>query len=152
MLYLFSLYLLLIVKITLLPIAIGNLASPNMSFIQLIPFFTIIDSIRYGTFLIQIIVNILLFIPFPIIMLLFLKHQNNTFKKTIISGIIMICSIEILQIIENVIFGSTLRIFDIDDIILNFTGIIIGFIICKIIKECKRQSSETVVDSNYKYD
>lgn len=61
--------------------------------------------------------NFLMFLPFGI--LYPLSKEDNTFRKTIITGIILVALIEILQ----PIFG---RAFDINDIILNSFGIVVS--------------------------
>lgn len=72
------------------------------------------------------IANIILFLPFGILLPLSQKEFN--FKNNIIKGIIFILSIEILQ----PIFG---RAFDINDIVLNVFGVLISTIIYMFIKK-----------------
>lgn len=80
------------------------------------------------SFIKNVIGNILMFVPFGFFVRYFFKVKN----KRMIFLIIVITStfIEILQ--DNI--G---RVFDIDDILLNACGGMIGFFICDIFKELK---------------
>ena len=88
---------------------------------QLIPFHTIISQIKYGSLrsiTINILGNCLLFIPLSFILMIKDKKYNNILRQTLIIVPIII-AIELLQAITHA--GA----FDIDDIILNYLGIII---------------------------
>ena len=74
----------------------------------------------------NIIGNIIIFVPFGI---LFPLAFQTRFGKTISIGILYILIIETIQ------FISMLGIFDVDDMILNTTGICCGYLILKIIKQ-----------------
>ena len=129
-LYLFSLYMLFVIKITLFPIVVGGVIVSDGLLIQPYPFATIIDSIRCRTFEVQIIGNIIMFIPFPVFMILLQKYQNKSCKKIFFEGLLLSCGIEGMQLIENLVSGTMLRKFDVDDIILNCMGVFIGIILC----------------------
>ena len=93
--------------------------------VNLIPFSTIgayISDINYSVSINNILGNIIPFIPMGFIIPMAFPSQRNVFK-TITSGLLLIFSIEILQIIFYV--GS----FDIDDIILNLLSCFIGFML-----------------------
>lgn len=75
-------------------------------------------------FLKNVIGNIILFIPLGLFVTLYI--QNKTFILTLILSIIISLSIEFIQSM----IGRTM---DIDDVILNATGGIIGYFICKVI-------------------
>ena len=98
--------------------------------IELIPFHIIIHQFKYcntsyglQAFVFNIIGNIGVFIPIGII-LAYLFDSN--IKKTVLHGCIISIFIEIVQI-------PLKRTTDIDDVILNTTGTIIGYFIYKII-------------------
>ena len=101
--------------------------------LNLIPFYTITDYLSKGGIfsLINVIGNIVLFIPLGIYLILF-NHNKRVFINTLWSVIISV-AVEVLQYLFKV--GAT----DIDDIILNglggFLGIVIYKIICKIFKD-----------------
>ncbi|PGM55498.1 VanZ family protein [Bacillus sp. AFS053548] len=95
-----------------------------------IPFKSIVDTINYGSisiFLKQIAGNVLLFIPlgfaFPI---LFFKLTN---RKTILIGFTLSLAIELIQATSGLFLGYNYRSCDIDDLILNTLGTIIGLAI-----------------------
>ncbi|WP_341517722.1 VanZ family protein [Bacillus paramobilis] len=143
--FLFATYIGMVVAVTLFPIPIGfstNIEHIRLS-INIIPFASIIEDIgKIGSaydgdvlFMIGLIVrnvggNILLFMPLgflaPIIWDIFKK-----FKNTILLGLAISFSIELLQLIES-LFSSWIRITDIDDVICNVIGSIVGYFIYKI--------------------
>ena len=69
--------------------------------------------------------NMVLFMPMGFLLPCIFPKQFNKFSRTIITGILIIAAIECLQLF------STLGSFDIDDIILNALGMIIGFLLFK---------------------
>lgn len=75
------------------------------------------------------ILNILLTIPFGF-GLPFIKKVN--FKKMLILGILLGCLLESLQLIIALIVGFTFRYVDINDVIFNFCGVILGYGLFKI--------------------
>lgn len=95
------------------------------SAVNLIPFKTIdtyTSSINAGIPLINIIGNIIPFIPMGFIIPMTFPSQRNIIK-TMISCLLLICSIETLQLVF--FLGS----FDVDDIILNQLSCFIGFML-----------------------
>lgn len=92
---------------------------------NLYPFKTIFDFIinfsfsNFKNFFINIIANIIVFIPFGLLTRIIFEKLN--FKSIIIISILTIFLLEILQV--------TLRVgvFDIDDILLNVLGVVIGY-------------------------
>ncbi|MGY2613540.1 VanZ family protein [Bacillus pretiosus] len=143
--FLFVIYIGMVVAITLFPIPIGfstGIENIRLS-INIIPFASIIKDIgKIGItydgdvlFMIGLIVrnvggNILLLMPLgflaPIIWDKFKKIKN-----TILLGLAISISIELLQLIES-LFSSWIRITDIDDVIRNVIGSIVGYFIYKI--------------------
>ncbi|MFN4150809.1 MAG: VanZ family protein [Candidatus Sericytochromatia bacterium] len=95
------------------------------------PFKTIFDFIinfsisNLKNFIINIIANILLFVPFGFLTKILFEKLN--FKSITITYIFIIIILEIFQV--------TLRVgvFDIDDILLNVLGVILGYLIYNII-------------------
>ncbi|MDR1018451.1 MAG: VanZ family protein [Lachnospiraceae bacterium] len=73
--------------------------------------------------------NILIFVPFGIFVTMGSKYRN--FFKTTFLGIGFSLIIEIFQLITEV------GCFDVDDIILNTIGVILGFIIYEVFHEVK---------------
>lgn len=89
--------------------------------INLIPFRWITGGVR------QYIDNILLFIPLGF-MLPFIWEKYEALWKTLLSGIILSLIIELSQLLN-------IRITDIDDLLLNTLGALIGWAIFKLLQE-----------------
>ncbi len=85
--------------------------------INLIPFFFLFD--RYDGWLINIIGNIAMFIPVGIVWPICFRKLDNI-KKTVFAGMAFILFIELSQLL------CPERHTDIDDLILNTSGILIG--------------------------
>ena len=107
---------------------IGFSEAPS-EMISLIPFFFLFD--RYDGWLINIIGNILMFIPVGIVWPVCFKKLDNI-KKTVFSGVCLIVFIELSQLL------SPERHTDIDDVILNTSGVFIGACIVFAIRRSKR--------------
>ncbi|MED2793349.1 VanZ family protein [Bacillus wiedmannii] len=143
--FLFAIYIGMVVAVTLFPIPIGfptSIEHIRLS-INIIPFVSIIKDIwKIGItydgdvlFMIGLIVrnvggNILLLMPLgflaPIIWDKFKKIKN-----TILLGLAISISIELLQLTES-LFSGWGRITDIDDVVFNVIGSIVGYFIYKI--------------------
>lgn len=81
----------------------------------------------------NIVGNILLLMPLAILLPILYK-KFRSYRTTILFGMLVSLSIETLQYLESYL-GSSSRIIDIDDFILNSIGVVIGFLIYdKIIK------------------
>ncbi|WP_207642429.1 VanZ family protein [Pseudobacteroides cellulosolvens] len=78
----------------------------------------------------QIIGNIVLFIPYGFFVPLIFSKLNS-FKKLLILGAITSTLIEVIQYVVSSFLGFTYRIADIDDLIYNTLGTLIGFYIYK---------------------
>lgn len=85
------------------------------------------DNIGFKLFMLNIVGNIAAFVPFgaslPII-----NKKHKGFLPVFLIGVLFTASIETAQLIMRV--GS----FDVDDMILNTTGVVIGFVLCRIMK------------------
>ncbi|PEC47980.1 hypothetical protein COJ46_01160 [Bacillus sp. AFS077874] len=150
----FGIYFTCIINFTLFPfpyqkyliqVMIEDQLGHNHNFI---PFKSIVDTINYGSISIvlkQIAGNVLLFIPlgfaFPI---LFFKITN---KKTILIGFTLSLAIELIQAISGLFLGYNYRSCDIDDIILNTIGTIIGLAMYKASSRYFK-SFEEFIDKN----
>jgi glycopeptide antibiotics resistance protein len=75
------------------------------------------------------LLNVLMTIPFGFGLPFIIK---GTFKKIAIAGFLIGVIIESLQGITGLLNGYTLRIVDINDVIFNFTGTLIGYSIFKL--------------------
>lgn len=96
---------------------------------ELTPFKTIISQLKYGSIneiIRNIICNLCLFIPLSFLLIL----KDNKYKNILRQTVIILPSIlmtETLQMITNV------GVFDIDDIILNYLGVLLFVIIMNIV-------------------
>ncbi|WP_129688897.1 VanZ family protein [Gottfriedia acidiceleris] len=141
-------YYLSLVKVVFFPITYFYKKNPEITsrlYYQFSPFYTILKSIDHDLW-IQIIGNILLLFPIPVLYVV-LKRKNLPFHKIFLIGLLLSLSIEIIQLGINYVTGYPNKVMDIDDVILNVSGILLGWIIssvywCWYIKQVKlsRQS------------
>jgi len=106
-----------------------------------IPFKSIIGIIReaftykmYGQIVTQIIGNILLFTPFTMFLSGYYDDKNR-FIKVVISSLFLTILVESLQGIFNSMLQYNYRAVDIDDIILNTLGGILGYLVFRIVSK-----------------
>ena len=123
-LFIMFVYFLNLAKYTLFPIYIGiELPSNLYQNINLVPF--------KNVFALPAALNVLMMIPLGFGMP-FISHINNK-KRIIIMAALSGTIIESIQLIEGFISGGfTIRSIDINDIICNFIGVIIGFALLKV--------------------
>lgn len=99
----------------------------NINIVRLIPLFSTINFIKqtilWKTIIINILGNVLIFVPFGFLGIIFPKLNN--FWDLILDFLFAIILTEGLQ------YFTRLGVFDIDDIILNTAGAAIGFWIYK---------------------
>ncbi|WP_268762198.1 VanZ family protein [Bacillus sinesaloumensis] len=94
-------------------------------------YFTYYDHFPFHIWVINMAGNIGVFIPFGIILPVLFPRLTNFFRFIVVF-IIGITSLEVLQLF------SMLGSFDVDDIILNTIGAVIGFILLFVIRGRKR--------------
>ncbi|UPM54054.1 VanZ family protein [Gottfriedia acidiceleris] len=95
-----------------------------------VPFKVVIDSIKYGSFSIalkQVGGNIVLFMPLGFA--LPVLYPKITKSKTILVGFIVSLGIEIIQGTMGFFIGYNYRSCDIDDLLLNTFGTVLGVIV-----------------------
>ncbi|CAM4130988.1 hypothetical protein BAQ46_05855 [Bacillus paranthracis] len=143
--FLFLVYICMVVAVTLFPLPIGfpsNIENLNRS-VNIIPFASIIKDINQigsaydgdALFMIGLIIrnvggNILLLMPLGFLAPI-LWDKYKKFKNTILLGFSISTSIELLQLIQS-LFSGVGRVTDIDDVICNVIGYILGYFIYKI--------------------
>jgi|GEM_PF-1156504 len=126
-------YYLSLVKVVFFPITYFYKKNPEITsklYYQFSPFNTILKSIEYGLW-IQIIGNILLLLPIPILYVV-QKRKNLRFHKSFLFGLLLSLSIEMIQLGINYVTGYPNKVMDIDDLILNISGILLGWIISRV--------------------
>jgi glycopeptide antibiotics resistance protein len=136
---LFYFYIISIIAVTIFPIPIQGLKEIwiywhwNNNFIPLKSITDILtnDSLSFMIKIKQIIWNIVLFIPMWLFIPLIWKSKDQ-FIKALPIGIIWTFCIELIQYLISLLLGFSYKITDIDDILLNTSGFIIGFLLYKL--------------------
>ncbi|WP_415817838.1 VanZ family protein [Mesobacillus thioparans] len=160
---LFIIYMSLVVSVTLFPIPIGfgfDYEGSSRS-INFLPLVSIMDNIRQiGTaydgdvlFMISLIIrnvggNILLLMPLGFLVPIISRHLNDL-KSVFLLGLAVSVAIELFQLLES-FGGSWGRITDIDDVICNVIGVVIGhFIYVFIIKIGEKFKIRAITNLNF---
>lgn len=133
---LFYFYCVALIAVTLFPIPIQGLSDlaeihQGASFLQAFPLVGILDILRndYLPFIVkmrQIFGNIILFIPLGFFLPILWKNRASL-KKLLPIGFGVSLAIELTQLIISLILGYGYKITDVDDLILNTLGFILGF-------------------------
>lgn len=126
-------YFLSLVKVVFFPITYFYKKNPEITkklYYQFSPFKTILKSIEHDLW-IQVISNILLLLPIPVLYVI-LKSKILRFHKNFLFGLFLSLSIEIIQLGINYITAYSKKVMDIDDLILNVSGILLGWIISRV--------------------
>jgi glycopeptide antibiotics resistance protein len=135
--YLLLLFSVVILPIRILPPALLEKEGQLADYLQLIPFRTISRTLKdSGVMSIQIIGNILLLLPLPI--LLGCMGKKSTFSGLLVRCFLVSAGIEILQLCIDIVLKYPSRTFDVDDLILNTFGIVIGIGIFKQIGKIRK--------------
>ncbi len=87
---------------------------------------------EFGTklFIKNVLGNLLLFMPYGVAVGYYIKTKK--IRHAFILGLLLSCSIEITQYLIG-------RVFDVDDILLNVTGCIMGFLIYKLVYKFREE-------------
>ena len=138
----FIVYLVSVATITLFPIVYDDITeyTNSIKWYNFIPFKTIVSAIQSGitvTTIAQIIGNIVLSIPFGI-MTLMLTKLTHCWQNLLIALSFPI-AIELSQLLIGFAIGNMYRNIDIDDIILNLSGVYIGYGIYAILPKRIKQ-------------
>lgn len=132
LLVLFTLYITMVVAVTVFPITIDpELMVFTDKTVNLIPFATISELLRDNacaeTVIVQIIGNIVMCIPFGVALPFIIVHKHKVFY--ILEGLLFPVIIEAAQLFISFTFNSYYRTIDIDDVILNFSGVLLGYLV-----------------------
>lgn len=96
---------------------------------ELIPFKTIISQLKYGSIneiVRNILGNLCLFIPLSFLLIL----KDNKYKNILRQTLILLPSILMTELLQMI---TSVGVFDIDDIILNYLGVLLFIIIMNIV-------------------
>lgn len=160
--FLFVIYISVVISVTLFPLPLGFQLEYENLFrnINIVPLVTIINNIsQIGTaydgdvlFMLSLIVrnvggNILLFIPLGFLAPIVWKKANGL-KSVTFLGLAVSITIELLQLLES-FSGGWGRVTDIDDVICNVIGAVIGyFSYVFIIKTGEKFKIRVITDLN----
>lgn len=129
----FFVYIMAVIKLTLFPIVMIGLPANIAKNINLIPFKNGIGRME--------ILNIIMTVPFGIGLPFVSKLR--TLKKVTLAGMLFSCMIEALQLFEAVFtHGFILRVIDVNDLIFNTLGAVIGYLLLFVISKVFRISYE----------
>lgn len=98
--------------------------------VNLIPFVNLLDYESKRDLLLNLIGNTAMFIPTGILTPCLYRHLGS-FKKTVLTGFLISLTIEIIQL------PFAVRASDVDDLILNTLGVMIGYGIYALVKKLK---------------
>jgi len=146
----FYLYIYVLVSLTLFPMPFGEAFTGATEFnirynIRLIPLLTL-NRMDVRTS----VLNVLLTIPFGFGISFIAKMGS---KKVILIGFALGLLIESLQLLQGLVAGFTFRIVDVDDVIFNFIGVMIGYGVFLIFKKIYDNSFDRLVDkSGFKHN
>lgn len=137
---LFYIYLVMLIKYTQFPIFWSNLYRDGDLYkatYNLIPLF----HLTAGQFVTSVL-NIILFLPFGF---LFFVLSRFSFSKTIFIGFLTSFSVELIQLFISLLTRVSFRVFDVNDLIFNTLGVLIGMIIFVIFKFL----TEKIIDAEH---
>lgn len=122
--WLFYFYIMTLINLTLFPFRINDFYYTSYNVIPFESIYTIISARNIRVILTNVLGNIVLFIPLGIFLKVIWIRINKL--QVILISLLISCSIEFTQF-----FAHGLRTADIDDVILNLIGTIIGYAILK---------------------
>ena len=139
------LYTILLLHVTLFPIwifpkeeiaSMHEMYGDNFKYYQLVPFNTIKQTLTsLPAFLRQDLGNIILLFPVPILIGFIKKHFS--IKRTILFGVLVSFAIELLQLLINIITKYPAHVCDVDDLILNSIGVVVGVVFFLAVRKIK---------------
>lgn len=140
--FLFFIYCVAVISVTLFPLPVQKSVieirrSPNYpnrehNFMPIADLLKIVKLADFRTATKIIGGNILLFIPLGLLLPV-LTSKLNSLKAIILCGFLGSCIIEGLQLLISCLLGFNYRSVDVDDIILNTFGAVIGFWLLRLI-------------------
>lgn len=142
-LILFELYILCLVKVVYTPVRIvfnramsdDMVEKMKMNYANFVPFRTITGVGSVNNFAVQVGGNILLLMP--LVFFLYYVFFIKSYRKCIVYCFMAIVFIEITQYIIDIITKFPNKVCDVDDVILNFIGIILSILIIHLLNNTK---------------
>ena len=140
-----------VVHITIFPIPLDSIGaeilriSSSDNYINLIPFNGLFEYDKYS-FIRQVVGNIVMFIPLGLLLPLLAQKYRNI-KVIIKYSLFTSLLIEIAQLIISIIvIKGAFRVFDIDDLIMNVLGGIIGYVLYSNLRTIFEKSSKDIIE------
>jgi len=128
-------YLVLICKYFFFPIILDrDIISQGGNTVQCIPFLPFLEQIRsvgWKRFLYQTAGNILAFVPISFFLAL-LSPRLQSFRRSLIASVSISFCVELIQLCINLLTGIPNRVVDINDLILNTLGGMIGYLVYRL--------------------
>lgn len=131
-LLLLCIYIAMVIGVTLTPIPLDVTTAQNMvriyqdvQYYNLIPFNEVFQHPD------QFILNIILFVPFGILWTLY--HDRMSFKRMLCAGFVFSLLIEVAQLGLSFLFHGPAWYFDVNDLIANTLGAMIGYLMVKLL-------------------
>ena len=106
--------------------------------VNLIPFVNLFDYDNRRDLLLNVIGNAAMFIPSGIVLPVIYKKLNNFIKVVGAGALISLC-IEIIQL------PFSVRASDVDDLILNTAGVVVGYGVYALVRSIKRKDNKRCV-------
>ncbi len=138
LLFIFYMYIIVLIAVTLVPLSYALHRVPSVHDINFVPLKSISYTLQHSSLLRQkfrlaeisgnLVGNIILFIPFGLLLPVVRKKQYS-FSRIFFAGLFCSACIESIQYIERS-FG-VYRSVDIDDVILNTIGAILGWMLLR---------------------
>ena len=135
----------LIIDATIFPIpytasAFEHIALKHSFRYNLVPFVRMLESLQnfHKSTLFEVVANVGLFVPLGAALFVWMPNQSKL--KLIIMGFLFSLTIELVQLVS-LYQGLNVRIFDVDDLILNTVGVAVGVVIMAIIATKKAGGS-----------
>ena len=134
-----------IIEITQFPMAINNTAwehirtAHNFKY-NLEAFDAILIAFKggYRLSIAEILVNVLMFIPFGVSVTLLSYKGKYAFLKVFSYSLLLSICVELIQLVT-LYYSLNVRIFDINDILLNTLGGVLGYIIVKLMLRVRKE-------------
>ena len=102
-------------------------------FAEITRYFTKVKEKDYFLFIINIIGNVALFIPFGFLFP-FVSEKRN-FKRSINFFVTLLVTVLFIVLIEGIQLVTKVGVFDVDDIIMNTIGSVTGYILYRLIRK-----------------
>ncbi|MDD6039538.1 MAG: VanZ family protein [bacterium] len=135
---LFCCYLAALIYFLFFSESLGRTFSERTYHYNLIPFheikrfYTYAHRLGFGAVCLNLAGNVLAFVPFGTFLPLLIKKCQNL-MRTLLLGFEFSLLVEVLQLLSKV--GS----FDVDDLLLNTLGVLIGYIVFLIMEGCRKK-------------